>query len=39
MNNSRRDFIKKATTGAAILAAPAVFGSSKVFGQKKDCRC
>jgi hydroxypyruvate isomerase len=27
MNNSRRDFIKKATaTGAAILAAPAVFG-------------
>jgi hydroxypyruvate isomerase len=28
MNNSRRNFIKKATaTGAAILAAPAVFGS------------
>jgi len=28
MNNSRRDFIKKATaTGAAILAAPSVFGS------------
>jgi len=27
MNNSRRDFIKKATaTGAAIIAAPAVFG-------------
>jgi hydroxypyruvate isomerase len=29
MNNSRRNFIKNATaTGAAILAAPAVFGSS-----------
>jgi hydroxypyruvate isomerase len=28
MNNSRRDFLKKATTtGAAILAAPAVFGN------------
>jgi hydroxypyruvate isomerase len=29
MNKTRRDFIKKATTtGAAILAAPAVFGAS-----------
>ena len=29
MNNSRRNFIRKATTtGAAILAAPAVFGSA-----------
>ncbi len=28
MDNSRRSFIKKATaTGAAILAAPAVFGA------------
>ncbi len=28
MNNSRRDFIRKATAaGAALLAAPAVFGS------------
>ena len=33
MNNSRRDFIKKATTGAAILAAPAILGSAKVSGQ------
>jgi hydroxypyruvate isomerase len=36
MFNSRRDFIKKATaTGAAILAAPAVFGSEVVFKKKK----
>ncbi len=35
MNNSRRDFIKKATaTGAAILAAPAVFGIES--GKKKQ---
>lgn len=33
MNNSRRDFIKKATTGAAILAAPAILGSAKASGQ------
>jgi hydroxypyruvate isomerase len=32
MNNSRRNFIRKATaTGAALLAAPAVFGSSVAF--------
>ncbi|MBP8959194.1 MAG: TIM barrel protein [Bacteroidales bacterium] len=36
MKNSRRDFIKRATTtGAAILAAPAVFGSSAMPQQKK----
>jgi hydroxypyruvate isomerase len=36
MNNSRRNFIKKATTtGAAILAAPAVFGSSASSNQQK----
>ena len=30
MNNSRRDFIKKTTaTGAALLAAPLVFGSAE----------
>ena len=29
MNNSRRDFIKKATTGAAFLAAPAILGSAR----------
>lgn len=29
MNNSRRDFIKKATTGAAFLAAPAILSSAK----------
>ena len=35
MNNSRRDFIKKATaTGAAIIAAPAVFGIQS--GKKKQ---
>jgi hydroxypyruvate isomerase len=32
MDNSRRNFIKKATaTGAAIMAAPAVFGSTASF--------
>jgi hydroxypyruvate isomerase len=36
MNRSRRDFIKKATTGAAILAAPAIMGSSKAFARKKS---
>jgi len=35
MNNSRRDFIKKATTGAAFLAAPAILGSAKASGQTK----
>jgi hydroxypyruvate isomerase len=36
MNSSRRDFIRKATaTGAAILAAPAVFGSEAVSGKKR----
>ncbi len=36
MDNSRRNFIKNATTtGAAILAAPAVFGSSPVSKQQK----
>jgi hydroxypyruvate isomerase len=36
MDNSRRNFIKKATaTGAAILAAPAVFGSHAVPGLQK----
>jgi hydroxypyruvate isomerase len=36
MDYSRRNFIKNATaTGAAILAAPAVFGSSPAFKQQK----
>jgi hydroxypyruvate isomerase len=36
MESSRRDFIKKATaTGAAILAAPAVFGTAPFSGQQK----
>jgi hydroxypyruvate isomerase len=35
MNNSRREFIKKATTGAAILAAPGFIGSPKASGQQK----
>ena len=35
MNSSRREFIKKTTTGAAILAAPAFLGSSKASGQQK----
>lgn len=35
MNNTRREFIKKATTGAAILAAPGFMGSSKAKGQDK----
>jgi hydroxypyruvate isomerase len=35
MDYSRRNFIKKATTGAAILAAPAFLGSYKLSGQQK----
>ncbi len=35
MDNSRREFIKKATTGAAILAAPSFIGSSEAAGQQK----
>jgi hydroxypyruvate isomerase len=36
MDSSRRNFIKKATaTGAAILAAPAVFGASVTSGKQK----
>ena len=36
MDNSRRSFIKRATTtGAAILAAPAVFGSEAVSTRQK----
>jgi len=36
MNNSRRDFIKRvSTTGVAVLAAPAVFGSSAAPHQQK----
>jgi len=35
MDNSRRDFIKKVTTGAAFLAAPAILGSAKAAGQQK----
>jgi hydroxypyruvate isomerase len=35
MNNSRRNFIKKATTGAAFLAAPAFIGSSGASVQQK----
>jgi len=36
MKNSRRDFIRRATsTGAAILAAPSVFGSVAPSGQQK----
>jgi hydroxypyruvate isomerase len=36
MDHSRRDFIKKATaTGAAILAAPAVFGTSVTSKEQK----
>jgi hydroxypyruvate isomerase len=33
MNNSRREFIKKATTGAALLAAPAILGTVKAEGK------
>ncbi|MEI6049153.1 MAG: TIM barrel protein [Bacteroidota bacterium] len=37
MDSSRRDFIKKATaTGAAILAAPAVFGASATSKKQKS---
>ncbi len=36
MNNSRRDFIKKATTtGAAIMAAPVLLGNQKQTARKK----
>ena len=36
MDSSRRNFIKKATvTGAVILAAPAVFGTSSAFMKQK----
>ena len=36
MNNSRRDFIKRTTlTGAAILAAPSMFGSPALANKKK----
>jgi len=36
MDSSRRNFIKKATaTGAAILAAPAVFGTAAASGPLK----
>lgn len=35
MNSSRREFIKKATTGAAILAAPAILSSAKAEGQAR----
>ena len=36
MNNSRRDFIRKATAaGAAIMAAPAVFGSDSFAAKRK----
>ena len=33
MDSSRRDFIKRTTTGAAFLAAPAILGSAKADGQ------
>ena len=37
MTSSRRDFLRKATvTGAAILAAPAVFGTSVYPKRKKS---
>jgi hydroxypyruvate isomerase len=36
MNSSRREFIKKTTTGAAILAAPAIIGVSKAASQQKS---
>lgn len=35
MNNSRREFIKKATTGAALLAAPAILGTAKAEGKAR----
>lgn len=35
MINSRRKFIKTATTGAALLAAPSFLGASKASGQRK----
>lgn len=33
MNNSRREFIKMASTGAALLAAPAILGTAKAEGK------
>ena len=33
MDSSRRDFIKRTTTGAAFLAAPAILGSAKADSQ------
>lgn len=35
MDNSRRNFLKKATAGAAILAAPKVFGRANTFDHQK----
>jgi hydroxypyruvate isomerase len=35
MNNSRREFIKKAATGAALLAAPAILGTARVEGKAR----
>jgi len=35
MNSSRREFIKKTTTGAAVLAAPAFIGATRASGQQK----
>jgi hydroxypyruvate isomerase len=35
MNNSRRDFIKKATTGAAFLAAPAILARANKSGKTR----
>ncbi|MDP4222394.1 MAG: TIM barrel protein [Bacteroidota bacterium] len=35
MNRSRRDFIKKVTTGAAIMAAPAFLSSPGAFARQK----
>lgn len=35
MDNSRRNFLKRATAGAAILAAPQVFGSTSALNQQK----
>ena len=34
MDNSRRNFLKKATAGAAILAAPQLFGRTNAYQQK-----
>ena len=35
MDKSRRNFLKRATAGAAILAAPQVFGSTSALNQQK----